>query len=66
MLENRFLRNKNKQADESLFHVSKRISKNRRWKYDNLYDNSQSISKSRKNIRFMIIFMIIRIDFEIA
>jgi hypothetical protein len=66
MLKNRFLRSKNKQADKSFFHVSKRISKNRRWEYDNLYDNSQSISKSRKNIKFIIIFMIIRIDFEVA
>ncbi len=30
MLKNQFLRNKNKQADEFLFHVSKRISKNRK------------------------------------
>jgi hypothetical protein len=59
MLKNRFIHNKNKQADESFSHVSKRINKNRKWKYDNLYDNSQSISKSRKNIKFMIIFMII-------
>jgi uncharacterized protein YlbG (UPF0298 family) len=66
MLKNRVLRNENKQADESFSHISKRISKNRKWEYDNLYDNSQSISKSRKNIRFIIIFMIIRIDFQIA